>query len=715
MIAMGGISGTDGKPAFAEREIFGKSPRKGETPVEAKGSASDASGPPVAAGPHDLRLLGGFELRSNSGQPVELPTRKCELLLAYLAMPAGRPHGRDKLAALFWGERNEEQARGSLRKALSSLRSALGPQALVGDRDSVVLDPATVAVDADQLAALAGNPADMKDSGPFVWSYGEFLESRPTASADFSDWLTFERTRCRNLAQTVLERIAIRLADAGNLSEAQAAGQRLLAIDNLREESHRLLMRLHAKAGERSRALAQFQDCRDLLKRELGVEPSPETVRLSREIASDEVAATDEIARTADAPAPKASDGAVFATTWPTERPRGHSIAVLSFASKSGDEQDFLASGLSQDIITELSRQKDFLVIAPQSTFDYGKGAVEARVAASELDVRYVLTGGVRRAGNQLRVAVQLLDTSGDRCVWAERYDRAAEDVFDVQDEVVSRIIANVDAEVRAAERERAARKRPENLDVWEMFHRGMWHAFRFTRSDNAQAQTHFRRALELEPGFGLPHAGLAYVCFAAVTWHFAEDVKTTLAAGIHEAEAAIAFDGSDAFSHVVLGRLLTLTGDQERAVRHLSKAIDLSPSFAQAYFGMAQLHFWAGRPGEALQYVDQAMRLNPRDPLGSMFMTLQSFSHYWLNDFAAAEMAARRATALHARETWSRLALAVSLVALGRTKEAAAAIAEARLMDAALTLTSFDAIVGRVPADLRERVYSNLRQAGLN
>ncbi|TIT30820.1 MAG: tetratricopeptide repeat protein, partial [Mesorhizobium sp.] len=326
----------------------------------------------------------------------------------------------------------------------------------------------------------------------------------------------------------------------------------------------------------------------------------------------------------------------------------------------------------------------------------------------------YILAGSVRRGGDQLRVAVQLIDASGDRCVWAERYDRPAQDVFDLQDEVVRRIIANIDAEVRAAERESAARKRPENLDAWELFHRGMWHAYRFTRDDHQLAQGHFERALELEPGFSLPYAGLAYVCLSAVTWHFTADVGQTLGAGIAQAEKALALDAGDAFSHVVLGRLLTFVGDRPRAAHHLSMAIDLSPSFAQAYFGMAQLHFWSGRPREALHHIGQAVRLNPRDPLGSMFMTLQSFCHYWLDDFAAAEAAARRATALNARETWSRLGLAAALVALGRAEEARTVIAEARRMDQGLTVASFDAVVGQVPDDLRQRVYSALRQAGL-
>jgi tetratricopeptide (TPR) repeat protein len=335
-------------------------------------------------------------------------------------------------------------------------------------------------------------------------------------------------------------------------------------------------------------------------------------------------------------------------------------------------------------------------------------------VAARELDVRYVLAGSVRRAGTQLRIAVQLMDTAGDRCVWAERYDCEADEVFAVQDDVVTRIIANIDAEVRASEREQAAHKRPENLDAWELFHRGLWHAYRFTHDDNTEARKYFRQALAIDSGFSLPHAGLAYVSFASVTFHFAGDVPTTLREGIRDAEAALALDPDDAFTNVVMGRLLTHVGQVDAAARHLGRAIALSPSFAQAYFGMAQLHFWSGRPREALQNVEQAVRLNPKDPLGSMFLTLQSFCHFWLDELAEAEAVARRAAAAHTREAWSRLALAASLIALGRPREAEQAIAEARTIDPGLTVASFDAVVGHVPAELRERVYANLRAAGL-
>ena len=624
--------------------------------------------------PFELRLLGGFDLRDSAGRAVELPTRKCELLLAYLAMPASQAHGRDKLAALLWPDRDEEQARGSLRKALSAIRSVLGAEALRGDRDTVALEAGRISVDAEQLAALAAQASRAAPTDGADLRYGEFLDSRPSIGADFADWLAFERTRCRNLAQTVLDAAARGLAAAGLYREAIAVAQRLLSLDGLREESHRLLMRLHAECGERSQAQAQFQACRDLLKRELGVQPSPETARVAHEIAGDDAFAKDAVAPPKSFSEPEPKPG----PNWPTDRPSGLSIAVLPFADKGGG-QDFFAAGLSEDIITELSRQKDLVVIARQSSFAFAGNPGSVTVAAGELDVRYLLTGSLRRSADQLRITVQLFDAAGDRCVWAERYDRPIGDIFSLQDEMVSRIIATVDAQMRSAERERAARKRPENLDAWELCHRGMWHAYRFTREDMALAQTCLHQAVRLAPDLALAPAGLAYVCFASVTWHFVDDVKASFAQGIRFAETALALDDAEPFAHFVLGRLLNYAGQTARAVRHLHAAIELSPSCAQAYFGLAEAHYWSGNPREALRHVDQAVRLNPKDPLGSMFMTLRSFCHYWLEDFGAAEAAARQAAALNTRESWSRLALALALRGLGRPDEAAAAVADAR------------------------------------
>jgi tetratricopeptide (TPR) repeat protein len=179
-------------------------------------------------------------------------------------------------------------------------------------------------------------------------------------------------------------------------------------------------------------------------------------------------------------------------------------------------------------------------------------------------------------------------------------------------------------------------------------------------------------------------------------------------------ARKALERDELNAFAHVVLGRILTLAGEMDRALRHLEIAVELNPGFSQAYFGLAWALYWSGRPKDALDNVDIAFRLNPRDPMASFFLTLKACCFYWLGKFKEAEVSARRGAQLSDREAWSRLALATALVAQDRLEEATQAVSEARRIDPQLTLASFAAIVGRVPAEVRDPMFTALGKAGL-
>lgn len=459
-------------------------------------------------------------------------------------------------------------------------------------------------------------------------------------------------------------------------------------------------MQLYADQGERSLALAQFNACRDLLHTELNVAPSAETVALARELAASE-----------GVPVP------VTANAEPPREPKFEAlgIAVLPFTYDAADpQQRFLAEGLAEDLITELSRFKDLLVIARQSSFALAAEGADAATVSARLGVRYVLGGRVRRSGNTVRVVVQLVDGPGNRNVWAERYDRQVADIFAVQDEIARALIGAIDGQVRLAERERASRKPPANMDAWELFHRGLWHAYHFTPEDEAVAEDYFREALLLAPRFALPHAGLAYVGLVRITWFMTREVDATLAAAIAHARDAVALDGTSVFSQVVLGRLLTYAGQVDRALDHLKLATDLNPGFAQAHFGLAQALFWSGRYEEALVGVDRALLLNPRDPLSAMFHTLKAFSHYVIGQFEAAEQAARNGMQLQARESWVRLALAAALMARGKLAEARQTVADALRIDPNVSILSFDAVVRHVPDAIRQRAYGALREAGL-
>lgn len=652
-----------------------------------------------------LTVFGGFSAGLASGRPAGLPTQKSRLLLVLLAMPAGQAHARGKLAGLLWPDRGEEQARASLRNALSALRVVLGAGAIEADYETVRLRPGVVDSDVAWLDALHDAPeraVRLDDLRPFTRTLLDGVDLSGTA---LDEWLAFERARCGGLVQRLFEAVAERFRADRRDHDAVEVAKALLNLDPLRERSHRLLMRLYAEQGDRSQALAQFRRCRVLLAETLSVEPSLETSELAREIAGAD-----------------ASKGVVVpfkaATPLPIRREPGYnlSIAVLPFSSLSAEaDQRFLADGMCEDIANLLSRQKDFSVIARQSSAEFGPEPAGAAEAAERLGVRYILAGSVMRFMERVRIGVQLIDAAGKRCVWAERYDRTLPEIFAVQDEIAAQIVGTVDAAVRLAERENAVRRPPANLDAWGLFHRGLWHAFNFSAEDSRAAAGYFSQSIAVAPDFALPHAGLAYVCLLRIVWDMEGNPRTLLEEGLGHARRAVSLDGTSAFSLVVLGRLLTVAGKIDVAVETLKLARDLNPSFAQAYFGLAQALLWAGRPAEALPNVERALRLSPRDPLASMFLTLGAFCHFYLANLASAEEFARRAIALQARENWSRVALAAMLVESGRVEEARHLIREARHANPAMSLKAIDAIVSHAPAEVRERVYAGLRQAGLD
>ena len=230
-----------------------------------------------------LKLLGGFEARIVSGPVLDIAARKSRALLAYLALPTGRTHSRDKLVGLLWSDRADEQARNSLRQALTELGKALGatePSPLVKLRETLALDPTMVEVDALVFEGLAAGEATSDLQRAAELYAGDLLDGLDARDAAFEEWLTVERQRLRGLAATVLKKLLTQ--DTG--PSAIAVAQRLLVLDPLQEEGHRALMRLHAEAGETSAALRQYEHCREILKSELDVTPSPETTALYQSI-----------------------------------------------------------------------------------------------------------------------------------------------------------------------------------------------------------------------------------------------------------------------------------------------------------------------------------------------------------------------------------------------------------------------------------------------
>ncbi len=358
------------------------------------------------------------------------------------------------------------------------------------------------------------------------------------------------------------------------------------------------------------------------------------------------------------------------------------SIAILPFNNMSGDpEQDYFADGICEDLITALSKIRWFFVIARNSSFTYKGQAVEVTQVARELGVRYVIEGSVRKAGNRVRITAQLIDATSGRHVWAERYDRDLADIFDLQDEMTQTIAGAVEPELSAAERERAARKAPDNLDAWETFQRGLWHLWHFSKNDFADAQRILRRAQELDPGFATAYAYESYCHFLDTMLGFSEAPEESLSAALSLAKKALAVDDKDPMAYFALGRVYSLRGKHDASVSELETAIALNPSFAQAYHGLGSVLLFSGRLEEAAEALDQAMRLSPRDPVMWGTLSYRSMTCTLLRQFEEAAAWARRAVQEPRAAKggyWAYAVLASALGNLGQNAEAREALDEA-------------------------------------
>jgi len=394
------------------------------------------------------------------------------------------------------------------------------------------------------------------------------------------------------------------------------------------------------------------------------------------------------------------------------------SIAVLPFDNMSGDsEQEYFADGISEDLITALSKIRWFFVIARNSSFTYKGQAVEVTRVADELGVRYVIEGSVRKAGTRVRISAQLIDATTGRHVWAERYDRSLVDIFELQDEMTQTIVGAVEPELSAAERERAVRKPPESLDAWEVYQRGLWHLWSFTKDDMTEAQRLFRHVHELDPTFATAHAYQSYSLYLEVMLGFAEKPEDTLEAAFTAAKKALALDDKDPVAYFALGRVYMLRGEHDASVAELEKAVDLSPSFAMAHHGLGFALVLSARLEEAAEELDKAIRLTPRDPVLWGTMCFRSIACNLLQQFEAAADWARRA--VHEPRAagggyWSYAVLASALANLGQIEEAREAVDEALQRKPDLSLAYLETTLPTKQPGGLEIYFDGLRKAGL-
>lgn len=414
----------------------------------------------------------------------------------------------------------------------------------------------------------------------------------------------------------------------------------------------------------------------------------------------EEVAAT-------PAPAEAAPDPSRIATVRP-------GIAVLAFENMSGDPaQDYFGDGISEDILTALSKQRWFIVIARNSSFTYKGRAVHIKQIAEELGVRYIVEGSVRKVDNRVRITAQLNDATTGSHLWAERYDRELVDVFAVQDEITERIVAAIEPQIHAAENFRAHRKPPSSLDAWDLLMQALSHYWRVTPQDHAAAQKLLERAIAIDPEYGQALAVLAASHMFGVHLGWAE-LATTAPIAENAALAAMRCDHENAWAHAALGSVCFSTRRLADALSEFEQALALNPNFslAQGYYALALSY--AGRSRDSFEAAQKAIRLSPRDPSLAIYYGIAGYGRFTERRYDEAIALAREAIRHRGDLTGAYRVLAVSAGMTGDGALADMALQELRRIQPNISLNW---IATQLPwandAD-REHYLEGFRRAGL-
>jgi adenylate cyclase len=363
------------------------------------------------------------------------------------------------------------------------------------------------------------------------------------------------------------------------------------------------------------------------------------------------------------------------------------SIAVLPFQNMSGDpEQEYFADGMVEDIITGLSRIKWLFVIARNSTFVYKGKPIDVKQVGRELGVRYVLEGSVRKAGNQVRVTGQLIDTADATHVWAQRYDRALDDIFALQDELTISVVGAIEPTLRRAEIERARRKRPDNMDAYDLYLRALPHVFTGMPETADKALGLLEQAIKLEPDYAAAHA---FIAWGHRTRYVRGGLQQeTKLAALRHAGIAIATGSDDATALAVAAFVIgALDRDYETAFDAFDRALVLSPSSAITLAFGALIRTWAGDDATAVEQAEQALRLSPFDSLIYITYLALSYAHWFTGHFDEALSAANRSAQANPQFSVACVLQAAAFASLGRIDEAKASARRALSLEPTFTI----------------------------
>ena len=389
------------------------------------------------------------------------------------------------------------------------------------------------------------------------------------------------------------------------------------------------------------------------------------------------------------------------------------SIAVLPFQNMSGDpEQEYFSDGMTEDLITDLSKVSGLFVIARNSSFAYKGRSVKTQEIGRDLGVRFLLEGSIRKAGNRVRITAQLIDAGSGGHLWAERFDRDLTDIFSTQDEVVQKIVGTLAVTLTQGEEQRLRRRGTSNVDAYESWLRARELLTRGTRELIVQARAMYRRAIEFDLNFAAPHAGLALAAISDYVSGWASDPAQALDEAERWARRAVELSDQEPVSHMALGAVLLWRRDHEGALAESRRMMALDPNFAQGYSATGLALMYAGRPAEALEPITMAMRLDPLYP--AMVLHFLAQANFSLGRYETAAQQLVDRIARNPGTDASRMLLASCYGHLGRAEDARAAWAELLKVNPDFSLMQRARVLPYRDARDFQRIADGLTKAGL-
>ena len=622
-----------------------------------------------------LNLLGEFALITSSGDGMAISAKKSKALLAYLALSQSGTSSRDRIAGLLWSDTELTFAKTNLRQCLSALRKQLDNptnQLITSRADQLTLDMTKIELDIERLCELEAETT-AADAVSIVsrLAQGAFLPDFPSVDPEFDRWLDAQRAGYLNRYGRALEKFMD--PQASDHNAIQSLAKALLTIEPENEKAHLCLMKHFLQSGDRLAALRQFELCRTAMATQLDTTPGPDITRLYNSVKQNNIdknprsnverpVATQQAESNKPQPARNgfaessnrilltatlatALAGLAVAYMWrlnlpeqytfltssdtvqeqaslisyepsPNKFQQQHSIAVIPLRNLSENaDQTYLSDGISEDLVTEISRISGINVIASESSFRFRDRADNLEQLKQQLPVDYLLTGSVRKSGAKLRINVHLIRTSDNTYVWSDKLDREMKDLLRVQDEITRHIVSSLSVELTESEWLRLSQHREVSPEAYDLLLRGLHPFSQFTEEGVSSARDYFLQSIQADPNYARPYANMALSFGREVVFQFAEPDPEAIRAGLQYADKAETLNPSLPQTQFARAVLHLANRDHHNAVTAARQSIAIDPNYADGFAVLAQTLAYSGKLDEALEAISHAKRLNPIVP----------------------------------------------------------------------------------------------------